>query len=190
MQIEKVMSLLEVLSSWLEDNINMDSEIIFDNDEDNTNSEILYPAVEKANAVLRKMASLSSDSVHAIRQRLQLAVEGKAELSLKDVGELLLATKYLMLSTEEESKPVTTLVFEMADINKLIEEIRTAKTFSVTADQIYDPACYPGEPSLTLRDRLQKRRVKLVGFSFPHPQKLPAHIWCQKCFSRTVMVYT
>ncbi len=29
MQIEKVMSLLEVLSSWLEDNINMDSEIIF-----------------------------------------------------------------------------------------------------------------------------------------------------------------
>jgi hypothetical protein len=53
------------------------------------------------------MASLSSDSVHAIRQRLQLAVEGKAELSLKDVGELLLATKYLMLSTEEESKPVT-----------------------------------------------------------------------------------
>ena len=101
MQIENVMSLLEVLSSWLEDNINMDSEIIFDNDEDNTNSEILYPAVEKANAVLRKMASLSSDSVHAIRQRLQLAVEGKAELSLKDVGELLLATKYLMLSTEE-----------------------------------------------------------------------------------------
>ncbi len=59
------------------------------------------PAVEKANAVLRKMASLSSDSVHAIRQRLQLAVEGKAELSLKDVGELLPATKYLMLSTEE-----------------------------------------------------------------------------------------
>ncbi|MGT2397434.1 hypothetical protein ACVDHD_23610, partial [Enterobacter roggenkampii] len=101
MQIEKVMSLLEVLSSWLEDNINMDSEIIFDNDEDNTNSEILYPAVEKANAVLRKMASLSSNSVNAIRQRLQLAVEGKAELSLKDVGELLLATKYLMLSTEE-----------------------------------------------------------------------------------------
>lgn len=39
---------------------------------------------------------------------------------------------------------MTTLVFEMADINKLIEEIRTAKTFSVTADQIYDPACYPG----------------------------------------------
>ncbi|EEH1275779.1 hypothetical protein GWG50_14435 [Salmonella enterica subsp. enterica serovar Virchow] len=35
---------------------------------------------------------------------------------------------------------MTTLVFEMADINKLIEEIRTAKTFSVTADQIYDPA--------------------------------------------------
>ncbi|WP_250909041.1 hypothetical protein [Escherichia coli] len=27
MQIEKVMSLLEVLSSWLEDNINMDSEL-------------------------------------------------------------------------------------------------------------------------------------------------------------------
>ncbi|HFL2193854.1 TPA: hypothetical protein ACGWUZ_003155 [Salmonella enterica] len=41
MQIEKVMSLLEVLSSWLEDNINMDSEIIFDNDEDVTNGAIV-----------------------------------------------------------------------------------------------------------------------------------------------------
>ncbi|MCR5939160.1 DUF957 domain-containing protein [Salmonella enterica subsp. enterica] len=52
MQIEKVMSLLEVLSSWLEDNINMDSEIIFDNDEDNTNSEILYPAGDAANLLI------------------------------------------------------------------------------------------------------------------------------------------
>ncbi len=46
MQIEKVMSLLEVLSSWLEDNINMDSEIIFDNDEDNTNSDDLPPRLD------------------------------------------------------------------------------------------------------------------------------------------------
>lgn len=69
MQIEKVMSLLEVLSSWLEDNINMDSEIIFDNDEDNTNSEILYPAVEKANAVLRKMASLSAEFTIQVQQK-------------------------------------------------------------------------------------------------------------------------
>ncbi len=42
MQIEKVMSLLEVLSSWLEDNINMDSEIIFDKDEEEVFDEILY----------------------------------------------------------------------------------------------------------------------------------------------------
>ena len=74
MQIEKVMSLLEVLSSWLEDNINMDSEIIFDNDEDNTNSEVLYPAVEKANAVLRKMASLSSDSVESLSASSEVSV--------------------------------------------------------------------------------------------------------------------
>ena len=48
MQINKVMSLLDILTSWLEDNINMESDLFFDNDVDNTTSESLYPAVEKA----------------------------------------------------------------------------------------------------------------------------------------------
>lgn len=39
MQINKVMSFLDILSSWLEDNINMESELVFDNDVDNTTSE-------------------------------------------------------------------------------------------------------------------------------------------------------
>ncbi|MFG1165617.1 hypothetical protein ACNHKP_25370 (plasmid) [Escherichia coli] len=42
------MSLLDILTSWLEDNINMESDLFFDNDVDNTTSESLYPAVEKA----------------------------------------------------------------------------------------------------------------------------------------------
>ncbi|MGC6727545.1 hypothetical protein ACP0GO_23145, partial [Escherichia coli] len=39
MQINKVMSLLDILTSWLEDNINMESDLFFDNDVDNTTSE-------------------------------------------------------------------------------------------------------------------------------------------------------
>ncbi|EFR0233342.1 DUF957 domain-containing protein [Salmonella enterica] len=100
MQINKVMFYLDILSSWLEDNINMESELVFDNDVDNTTSEALYPAVEKANAVLSKLASLSSETVQATRQRLQDAVEGKGDFSPADVKELLLATKHLMLATD------------------------------------------------------------------------------------------
>ncbi len=85
---------------------------------------------------------------------------------------------------------MTTLVFEMADINKLIEEIRTAKTFSVTADQIYDPACYPGGALLNAEGQTEEEARKAGRVFFPSSSKLPAHIWCQKCFSRTVMVYT
>ncbi|HAJ7524078.1 TPA: hypothetical protein HNV69_21800 [Escherichia coli] len=55
---------------------------------------------------------------------------------------------------------MTTLVFEMADINKLIEEIRTAKTFSVTADQIYDPACYPGGALLNAEGQTEEEARK------------------------------
>ncbi|EAQ0727157.1 TPA: hypothetical protein OP716_004483 [Salmonella enterica] len=102
MQINKVMSLLDILTSWLEDNINMESDLFFDNDVDNTTSESLYPAVEKANAVLSKLASLSSETIQATRQRLQDAVEGKREVSTADVKELLLATRYLMLTTDGE----------------------------------------------------------------------------------------
>lgn len=64
---------------------------------------------------------------------------------------------------------MTTLVFEMADINKLIEEIRTAKTFSVTADQIYDPACYPGA-LLNAEGQTEEEARKAGRVSFPHPQ--------------------
>ncbi len=79
---------------------------------------------------------------------------------------------------------MTTLVFEMADINKLIEEIRTPqKRFRSPQIRSMTRHAIRGSPSLTLRDRLKKRRVKLVGFSFPSSSKLPAHIWCQKCFS-------
>ncbi|OZT31881.1 hypothetical protein CH229_28620, partial [Salmonella enterica subsp. enterica serovar Heidelberg] len=53
-------------------------------------------------AVLSKLASLSSETIQATRQRLQDAVEGKGEVSTADVKELLLATRYLMLTTDGE----------------------------------------------------------------------------------------
>ena len=52
------------------------------------------------NAVLSKLASLSSDTIQATRQRLQDAVEGNGEVSPADVKELLLATKHLMLAPD------------------------------------------------------------------------------------------
>ncbi|WP_233146729.1 hypothetical protein [Enterobacter hormaechei] len=67
---------------------------------------------------------------------------------------------------------MTTLVFEMADINKLIEEIRTAKTFSVTPDQIYDPACYPGGALLNAEGQTEEEARKAGRVFFPSSSKI------------------
>lgn len=39
---------LEILISWLQDNIDCGTEIIFDNDEDRTDSAALLPCIEQA----------------------------------------------------------------------------------------------------------------------------------------------
>ncbi|MCW1828066.1 hypothetical protein OLZ31_14520 [Enterobacter asburiae] len=39
---------LTILINWLQDNISCDSDIIFDNDEDNTDSAALLPLIEQA----------------------------------------------------------------------------------------------------------------------------------------------
>ncbi|EKS6643022.1 DUF957 domain-containing protein [Citrobacter braakii] len=39
---------LTILINWLQDNISCDSDIIFDNDEDNTDSATLLPWIEQA----------------------------------------------------------------------------------------------------------------------------------------------
>ena len=39
---------LDILIDWLRDNINCDTPIIFDNDEDNTDSAALLPWIEQA----------------------------------------------------------------------------------------------------------------------------------------------
>ncbi|HEJ7991026.1 TPA: hypothetical protein SMI27_001680 [Serratia liquefaciens] len=39
---------LNILIGWLQDNIDCDSEIIFDNDADNTDSAVLLPWIEQA----------------------------------------------------------------------------------------------------------------------------------------------
>lgn len=38
---------LNILIGWLQDNIDCGSEIIFDNDEDNTDSAVLLPRIER-----------------------------------------------------------------------------------------------------------------------------------------------
>ncbi|EEZ6491582.1 hypothetical protein N8I70_005317 [Escherichia coli] len=42
---------LDILIAWLQDNIDCESEIIFDNDEDKTDSAALLPCIEQAREV-------------------------------------------------------------------------------------------------------------------------------------------
>lgn len=49
---------LNILISWLQDNIYCDSEIIFDNDEDNTDSAKLLPWIEQARNDARNLRHL------------------------------------------------------------------------------------------------------------------------------------
>lgn len=46
---------LNILIGWLQDNIDCDSEIIFDNDEDNTDSAVLLPWIERARQDVRDL---------------------------------------------------------------------------------------------------------------------------------------
>lgn len=48
MKVLKTREGLEILALWLQDNIDMESELIFDNDVDQTTSEQLLPCVEAA----------------------------------------------------------------------------------------------------------------------------------------------
>ncbi|WP_449549953.1 hypothetical protein [Lelliottia amnigena] len=49
---------LNILIGWLQDNIDCDTEIIFDNDEDNTDSVALLPWVEQALKDVRDLRHL------------------------------------------------------------------------------------------------------------------------------------
>ncbi|WP_436882730.1 hypothetical protein [Enterobacter asburiae] len=49
---------LNILIGWLQDNIDCNSEIIFDNDEDNTNSAVLLPWIERARQDVRDLRHL------------------------------------------------------------------------------------------------------------------------------------
>lgn len=49
---------LNILISWLQDNIDCGTEIIFDNDEDNTNSAKLLPWIEQALQNVRDLRHL------------------------------------------------------------------------------------------------------------------------------------
>ncbi|NDO82722.1 hypothetical protein CJP72_18680 [Citrobacter sp. NCU1] len=49
---------LNILIEWLQDNIDCGSEIIFDNDEDNTDSTALLPWIERARQDVRDLHHL------------------------------------------------------------------------------------------------------------------------------------
>lgn len=50
---------LDILIAWLQDNIDCESGIIFDNDEDRTDSAALLPCIEQAREDIRIRASCS-----------------------------------------------------------------------------------------------------------------------------------
>ena len=73
---------------------------------------------------------------------------------------------------------MTTLVFEMADINKLIEEIRTAKRFR--SPQIRSMTRHAIRGALLNAEGQTEEEARKAGrVFFPSSSKLPAHIWCQ-----------
>lgn len=49
---------LDILIRWLQDNIDCGSEIVFDNDKDNTDSTALLPLIEKALKDVRDLRHL------------------------------------------------------------------------------------------------------------------------------------
>ncbi|MFU1064269.1 hypothetical protein ACM2L9_24390 [Escherichia coli] len=49
---------LDILIAWLQDNIDCGSGIIFDNDEDKTDSAALLPCIEQARADIRPLRQL------------------------------------------------------------------------------------------------------------------------------------
>lgn len=101
MHIERIVSLLGILITWLEDNIQCDSDLIFDNDVDNTTSADIYPAVSSAQAILVMVNSLSDGDVMACIQRLQNAVDSRSALLPADVATLLTAIRPPVLSAQE-----------------------------------------------------------------------------------------
>lgn len=55
---------LNILIGWLQDNINCDSGIIFDNDEVNTDSAVLLPWIEQALWDVRDLQRLQQTSTN------------------------------------------------------------------------------------------------------------------------------
>ncbi len=60
---------LEIMAAWLQDNVDMESDIIFDNDEDRTDSEVMLPALLMALNTLKTIASLRESHSQVIQSR-------------------------------------------------------------------------------------------------------------------------
>ncbi|EIZ1086020.1 hypothetical protein MPI44_004568 [Klebsiella oxytoca] len=77
---------LEIMTAWLQDNVNMESDIIFDNDEDRTDSEVMLPALLMALNTLKTIASLRESHSQIIQSRdhyKKMAEDGIRLLSSK-----------------------------------------------------------------------------------------------------------
>ena len=62
---------LDILIAWLQDNVDCESEIIFDNDEDKTDSAALLPCIEQAREdihTLRPVAVSAPEPVNLTHQ--------------------------------------------------------------------------------------------------------------------------
>ncbi len=58
---------LAILASWLQDNIDSESELIFDNDDDRTDSAALLPCIEQVQTDLREFRRLQQLLTPAIQ---------------------------------------------------------------------------------------------------------------------------
>lgn len=83
MKLESTIQGLKTMESWLEDNINCGTDIIFDNDEDNTDSEKALPSIQNALAVMNALDKVNLNNCLHCAQLIQ---ESTARGEVADPG--------------------------------------------------------------------------------------------------------
>lgn len=80
---------LEILSDWLQDNVDCESGIIFDNDEDNSSSETLLPCINTVLLTLRTVSGERNNNIMKQFSQVKAAAERGEAVPASDALSLL-----------------------------------------------------------------------------------------------------
>ncbi|MBX0104098.1 DUF3085 domain-containing protein, partial [Salmonella enterica subsp. enterica serovar Typhi] len=72
---------------------------------------------------------------------------------------------------------MTTLTFEIAGVKKLLEELRSAKRFNATIEQLFEPSNYPGGTPLNEEGKTEVEMNQTGGIFWPSSKHIdPARL--------------